>query len=467
MKNTYLIQHSLWKKISIFLFFSPLLTLVSCDSFVEVDLPNSQLTNVSVFQSYPTANAAMADVYAKIRDKGLLTGTVSGLSNQLGNYADELTFYSASNFPALEYYTNNLLPSNTSISTMWNNTYNQIYAANAVLEGVGGSAFGTQEKQGLQGEALFVRALLHFYLLQLFGDIPYLQTTDYQVNSVVSRLAGDQVYTYIINDLKKAGELLPAAYSSLERVRPNAFAAKALLARVYLYRGAWADAVKTSSEVITNSSLYAFESDLVKVFLKNSPETIWQFIPTVAGKNTDEAILFTFTSGPPALVALSESLISSFAASDQRKAAWTTAITSGGKSWSYVSKYKEPKNTTTSREYSIVLRLTEQYLIRAEASAQAGDLAAAREDLDKIRKRAGLSGSAASSKEELLAAIIDERRKELFAEYGHRFFDLKRTGRLDGALSVKPGWNSSDRLLPIPESELSVNPNLKPQNPGY
>lgn len=467
MKTTYRIKNKLWKKVRIFLFFSPLLTLISCDSFVEVDLPKSQLTNVSVFQNYPTANAAMADVYAKIRDRGLLTGTVSGLSNQLGNYADELTFYSASNFAALEYYTNTILPSNTSISTMWNNTYNQIYAANAVLEGVEGAAFSIQQKQGLQGEALFVRALLHFYLLQLFGDVPYLKTTDYLANSKVTRLSSEQVYTNLIDDLKKATVLLPAAYGSSERVRPNAFAAKALLARAYLYHGDWADAVKMSSEVIANNSLYGFENDLNKVFLKTSTEAIWQFIPTVAGKNTDEAILFTFTSGPPPLVALSESLMNSFASNDLRKSAWSTAITNGSKSWSYVSKYKEPKNTTTSREYSIVLRLTEQYMIRAEAKAQAGDMLAAKEDLDKIRKRAGLSGSTAGSKDDLLEAIIEERRKELFAEYGHRFFDLKRTGLLEDVLSVKPGWNATDRLLPIPESELTLNPNLRPQNPGY
>jgi len=449
------------------LFFIPLLFLLSCDSFVEVDLPKSQLTNISVFENYTTANAAMVDVYAKIRDRGVLTGTVSGLSNQLGNYADELTFYGASTSPTFLFYTNTILPSNSSVSTMWNNTFNQIYAANAVLEGTRTSTFTQKEKEGLEGEALFVRGLLHFYLLQLFGDIPYLQTTDYRYNSVVSRLPSDQVYVHIIDDLRKASELLPASYSSSERVRPNSFAARALLARVYLYKGAWADAIKITSEVIANSSLYTFENDLSKVFLKTSTEAIWQFVPTVAGKNTDEAIFFTFISGPPPMVALSESLVNSFTSNDLRKPLWTTAISNAGKTWYYVSKYKESKNSTTSKEYSIILRLSEQYLIRAEASAQEGNLTTAKEDLDKIRKRAGLTNTIASSKEDLLDAIIEERRKELFTEYGHRFFDLKRTGRLDGALLLKPGWNATDRFLPIPDSELSINPNLKPQNPGY
>ncbi len=63
---------------------------------------------------------------------------------------------------------------------------------------------------------------------------------------------------------------------------------------------------------------------------------------------------------------------------------------------------------------------------------------------------------------------MQERRVEFFTEGGHRFFDLKRAQQLDNALSsLKPGWNSTDALLPLPESELLLNPNLLPQNPGY
>ncbi|WP_459641085.1 RagB/SusD family nutrient uptake outer membrane protein, partial [Flavobacterium sp. CGRL2] len=322
------------------------------------------------------------------------------------------------------------------------------------------SDFSTTEKAQLQGEAFCIRGLLHFYLTQLFGDIPYIETTDYKLNSTVKRLPIDQVYIHIINDLKNAEQLLPSSYLSSERVRVNSFVAKALLARVYLYTGRWNDAVKMSSEVIDNNSLYLFEETIGKVFLKGSTEAIWQFMPSIAGKNTDEAILFTFTSGPPPMVAMSESLMNSFTANDLRKTNWTTAITTAGKTWYYASKYKESKNTSAAKEYSIILRLTEQYLIRAEANTQLKNYQGAREDLNKIRKRAGLSNSAVNTKEEFMQTIIEERRKELFTEYGHRFFDLKRTNNVDAVLSVKPGWDNADRSLPIPESEFIVNPNL-------
>ncbi|MCD0474051.1 RagB/SusD family nutrient uptake outer membrane protein [Flavobacterium sp. EDS] len=456
-----------WCIVKKIFFLSFTFSMPACDSFLEIDLPKSHLTNTSVFQDYTTANAAMADVYSKIRDKGLLTGTSFGISNQLGNYADELTFYGSSTNTTLGFYTNTLLPSNSTVAQFWNNSYNQIYAANAVLEGVKTSNFNEQEKAQLEGEALFLRGLLHFYLLQLFGDIPYIQTTDYKSNSIVSRKSNELVYTQIITDLKNAERLLLPSYPNAERVRPNSFVVKSVLARVYLYGGMWDDANKMATVVIENNSLYVFENSLNKVFLKNSTETIWQFMPAVAGKNTDEATIFIFTSGPPPLVALSESLMNSFTVSDLRKTNWTAPVTNGTKTWYYAFKYKESKASTTSKEYSIVLRLTEQYLIRAEARAQLGDLIGAKEDLNKIRKRAGLSNATVNSKEEILESILQERRKEFFTEYGHRFFDLKRTGKLDTVLSTKPGWNITDNLLPIPESELTLNPNLKPQNPGY
>lgn len=450
------------------LFLRIMMLFVSCDSFVEVELPKSQLTADKVFEDYLTADAAMTDVYSKIRDKGLLTGTQLGISNTLGIYADELTFYGPPSNAGTGFYTNNILPSNSIISLFWNNTYNQIYAANAVLEGVRASAtLSAKEKAQLEGEALFVRGLLHFYLLQVFGGIPYLTSTDYKVNSTASRIADHEIYANVITDLKASEKLLIPSYPNTERVRPNAFTVKALMSRVYLYQNDWTNAVKFSTEVIDHNSLYVFENNPDKVFLKNSTETIWQFMPSLAGKNTDEGTLFYIASGPPQLVALSQLLINSFAANDVRKLRWTTPVSNSSGTWYYASKYKENKATAASKEYSIVLRLTEQYLIRAEARAQLENHGGAKEDLNRIRKRAGLTDITATSKEEILEAIAEERRKELFTEYGHRFFDLKRSGKLDSALSVKPGWKTTDRLLPIPESEFLVNPNLGFQNPGY
>jgi hypothetical protein len=116
----------------------------------------------------------------------------------------------------------------------------------------------------------------------------------------------------------------------------------------------------------------------------------------------------------------------------------------------------------------MVLRLAEQYLIRAEARAEQNELTGAASDLNIIRMRAGLNPTTATSQADILTAIQHERRVELFTEWGHRWFDLRRWGTAVPLLSSeKPNSVTEDDLLyPVPQSEISVNSNLT-QNPGY
>lgn len=440
--------------------------ICSCESFVEVELPSSQLTSKAVFEDRVTANAAMAGLYAKMRSSGILTGNSTGVSCYLGLYADEFDYYqqnAVSNF-----YNNTLFAGDAGVGDIWNQSYNQIYSANAIIEGLNNSVtLPESEKSQLQGEALFVRALLHFSLMNLYGDIPYIPTTDYAQNSDVSRTPSSTVYELIVNDLNQAIELMRENYDSSERIRPNRSTASALLARVYLYMEQYPEAANAASAVI-NNPLYTWETDLDKIFLKESTTTIWQFMPDAPGTNTAEGDLYIFAAGPPPVVGLRPDFVNAFEANDQRKIHWTTAVTDGITTWYHASKYKQESSTGSSVEYSIILRLAEQYLIRAEARAYQGDLIGAKEDLNIIRTTAGLSNTTAVTAQEIVTDILNQRRFELFTEFGQRFFDLKRTGKLDEALSLsKFGWNSTDRLWPLPALELGANPNLNPQNQGY
>jgi hypothetical protein len=270
--------------------------------------------------------------------------------------------------------------------------------------------------------------------------------------------------------------------TSTERVRPTKWAAVAMLARAYLYTGNWAGADSASSAVISNS-LYRIDA-IDAVFEKNSYETIWQLQPVNIGLNTQSGYSFILPdSGPDGgtwVASLSDSLIRLFSADDQRRTHWIDSVAVSGATYYYPYKYKiniyDPDNIQTPgdmTEYTMVLRLAEQYLIRAEAKAQLNNLPGARADLDTIRSRAGLSGTTANSKTELVAAILNERRIELFTEWGHRWLDLKRTGTVDavmgtgGACAAKGGtWNTNWQLYPIPFGELQKDPNLV-QNPGY
>jgi hypothetical protein len=150
----------------------------------------------------------------------------------------------------------------------------------------------------------------------------------------------------------------------------------------------------------------------------------------------------------------------------------------------YPFKYKVATSTgvTTAAamtEYIMMLRLGEQYLVRAEARARIGsNLPGAISDLDKIRGRAGLPLIATTdpgiSQSALIDTIMHERRVELFCEWGHRWLDLKRTGKVDAVMStVTPiksngaiQWRSYQQYYPVSQDELNKAPNLT-QTAGY
>jgi hypothetical protein len=363
-----------------------------------------------------------------------------------------------------------------------------LYQVNSVIEGVSSGNIPAGEKKILLGEAKFVRAYIYFYLVNYFGDVPLVLTTDLKTNANISRSTKADVYARIVSDLSEAqADLSPDFLSTdlstvtTERVRPNKAAATALLARVYLYNQQWQKAEEEASEVI-NDSRYQLLPDLNGVFLKNSPEAIWQMQPQFVddgNSNTpDGRTLIPYPGDVPQRV-ISSFLLNTFEANDLRRADWTTTVSSGGADYPISFKYKignTTGGTQDQQEYIMVLRLAEQYLIRAEARAQQGKLLGAdgaASDLNAIRNRAGLPNTAAAAQGDLLDAISRERRVELFIEGAHRWFDLKRTGKIDAVMGVvtplKGGtWSPYKALLPIPAQEFKNNPALRGhQNPGY
>lgn len=122
-------------------------------------------------------------------------------------------------------------------------------------------------------------------------------------------------------------------------------------------------------------------------------------------------------------------------------------------------------------QYLVVLRLTEQYLVRAEARAQLGKQEEAMTDLNLVRSRAGLEPINTNSRPKLVTAIFKERQTEFFAEWGHRWLDLKRSKNVNAVMATagpqKGGvWKAYKQWYPLLASDLVLNPNLK-QNEGY
>lgn len=448
-------------------------TLQSCKKLIAVPPPQNQLVTSSVFDDSAGATAAIIGIYSNLNPYTSFVFGNGAITAYTGLASDELVLNNASSEES-QFYTNSIAPGNSiNNGSLWSLAYSSVYQANACMEGLSASGkLSASLKNQLLGEAKFLRAFIYFNLVNLYGDIPLVTSTNYKANAVTPRIAKDSVYLQIIADLNDAAALLNTSYASGTKVRANKYAALSLLARVYLFTGDWQAAEAFSAETI-NSGQYSLEPDLKNVFLTNSSESIWQMPPYGQGMETTEGYFFVpYDVASVPKYTISASLLNAFESGDERKSKWlnknTVSINGTPTDFYYPFKYKlgYDGNTEPVENY-IVLRLAEQYLIRAEARANLDDLKGALSDLNSIRTRAGLSPLNITTRANLLDAILHERQVEFFCEWGQRWFDLKRTGTINATLSSeKPSWQQTAALFPIPAQQIHTNPFLI-QNPGY
>ena len=440
--------------------------LGSCRKLIEVKLPVNQITSEAVFKSDATATAAMLGVYTDMMSSPEQYS--SGYLTYYGGLcADELLPY----FPGAkdEFAGNNISPANDALLYgFWQPAYRHIYACNAIIENLRTSgSVSPAVRNNLLGEACFIRAFCLYQLVNLFGDIPLVLHTRFQENQREKRTGITSILDQIMTDLLEAKKLLGSNYVSAGRVRPNSFAASVMLARVLALRGEWSSVEAETSTVIA-APVYSLSAKPQEVFLKQSQETIWQLLPVENLLSSWEANQFLpATPGSDINYHIRPELIQSFESGDQRRNAWIDSAYLSG-SWYFIpSKYKALYGSPQTENY-VVLRLAECYLLRAEARAHLNNFSGASADVSKVRQRASLPPVNITDKTILLATIAGERRKELMLEWGHRWFDLKRTGKATEALAAMKGsnWQASDLLWPIPQAEINLNPFLT-QNPGY
>lgn len=456
-----------FKLILMAVFPSLVITFSSCKKFVEINASPNLIQSEQLFSSDATALSAVSGVYLQMRavSPSFTNGTLSLYG---GLCADELTTQST----VLEYdafYKNAVLSTSSIVnSQLWGAAYRVIYRTNAIIENLEKSTgVSNNTKKQLTSEMKVVRSLSYFILVNMFGDVPLIVSSDYRENELKKRDTVNDIYVQMVNDLTDAVAHLKEEYPSNGRLRPNKFTAAALLAKVYLFKGDWQNAELVSSLVI-GAGRYSLPNNLNEVFKINSNETIWQIAPPNESRNTVEGAVFipSSTTSVPVL-SVSSQLLSSFESGDLRKTNWLGMNIANGNQYYYPLKYKR-RVTTPVDEYNIILRLSEQYLIRSEARARQNKIAEAVADLNIIRSRAGLQNTVANDQPTLLSAIIKERRVELFAEWGHRWFDLKRYGQAAVILATIKGsnWQETDLLMPIPFTEIQINTSLA-QNPGY
>lgn len=447
--------------------FGMLISTNSCEKFVETDFPNNQLATELMFEDEKTADAALAGLYSGLWTSSVVSGSSDGSGAFLGMYADDVTcvFTTAGN-SLLDVYNNQPLPTNATVSLVWTNAYQQIYMANSIIEGTENSkSLSAAVKERLRGEALFIRSLIYFYLYNIYGEIPYTDTTDYLYNSTLKRMPKTEFLVRLETDMSEAVNLLPASYRNTERIYVNKAAGYVLLAKMKMMLGKWQEAEILCQTVIQNSD-YVFQSDLSKVFQKSGKHIIWQLKPKNNTDATLEAVMYNFTGTPTSFV-LNPSLINSFASNDLRRQNYFTAVAFGSQTNYKQTKYKVT-TATNSTEYSIIYRLEDVYLMLSESLLIQNKTAQAVPFINFTRQRAGLTPLSTSlSQTQALSEMKAERRKEFFAEHGSRFIDLKRWNELDQLQAVKTNWKNTNQFLPLPQKEMLLNTNLTPQNEGY
>lgn len=432
----------------------------SCDDFIEKQ-PIDQLSQATFFADEATTRTAVIGAYRSLTSSfsyGQAFLVVPEFA--AGNMAH------ISAFPEyVEYQNFNIRIDNPWSLNIWTASYTTINAVNNIIafapliEG-----FSTNTTlQNLVREARFLRALSYFNLVRGWGDVPLiLAPTTQQTTSAdlrVSRNPISEVYAAIVTDLTQALDL-PLTSSGAQKGRASGAAARALLAKVHLYTGNYANAAQLAEEVIAINA-YDLVEDFATIWTtENSIESLFELqfdaqTPNTFVQNANPASRQEFFAREAAEEVFSESDL-------RRSFTVRRALDNAGTERFYVGKYR---SFNPPGQNVPILRLGELYLIHAEARAKANGSVSndALASLNAIRQRAGLEAiETASSVDQFTREVQLEKRREMMFEF-ETWFDLCRTGLATEILGV----SSPQRFLfPIPQLERDLNRNLE-QNPGY
>ncbi len=494
------VQQSHWNRLYGFLFFAGLMIMWTCDKALE-ETPRSLLTDKSF---YSTANDAILAVNAAYDHMG------SGTSNADfgGVYFNSywvIQAVSSDNGKAGNQDPNTVQlsefrhdPSNAHLEVVWEDCYKTINVTNIAITQIPNIEMDDGLKARLLGEVFFIRGLMYFELVRMFGGVPLqlTPTTDLSVLTV-ERTEEEDVYQQIISDLKEAEARLPVRYTGADKGRATTGAASALLAEVYLTRKDWIEA-KDHARKVMDLGVYRLLTDYAEVFKianNNSEEIIFGINFTFNNDAIWETSQFNVRALPLALNRNSNSweiptldAYNDFDPLDRRREVTfaTTFTESDGTVlefdphiFKYWDQEAEPSASSSGADF-YNLRYPDVLLIYAEAENEinGAPTAEAYEAINRVRRRARFDGEterstlpdlSGLSQQEFRRAVWKERRREFVWE-GQRWFDLVRQGRLKERVEEAKAGVVVDKgkhiLFPIPQRERDLNQNLT-QNPGY
>ncbi|GAO42494.1 RagB/SusD family nutrient uptake outer membrane protein [Flavihumibacter petaseus] len=450
--------------ISISLMFSAVLLLGSCKKFLDVQ-PKENISDDVTIVDEASAKTAVRGIYNQLASNGYY-----GYSFQtIGFFSGDNIEYTGSQ-TVNKQLTNHDVKSDLGVlATSWSAIYNTINRANNVIAKVPVLAttgtFTDSVKNGLLGEAYFIRALAYFDLARTWGGVQLVLEPTASAGSREStpRATLQETYAQVLKDLVTAEGLLP---EKVNRIRASKQTVWALRARYHLYQQQWAEAEAYASKLIGDIQNYQLLSPYNAFFANNAlatKESIFELYYSTTSTNNQASQWLPTTKGgvgwiKPTTKAIG--LLNDPAVGGNRNSLLQVVSINSLDTWWGNLYYRIVSSGGTDPAY--LIRVGEMYLIRAEARAQQDKLEDAAFDLNAIRRRAGLEATTAANRDDLLLAIENENQVE-FALENHRWYDLLRTGRAQTVLGIS---DPNKLLLPIPYSEVLVDPNL-PQNPGY
>lgn len=432
------------------------LLLSSCKDFLDVE-PRDSVSDDATIVDEASAQTAVRGMYRELGDDAYY----GSLFQTIGYLSGDNIQWTGSQSVIQQFISHNVKADNANVATVWAGIYSTINRANQVIgkvPAVTDATFTQDEKNALTGEAYFIRALAYFDLARTWGGVQLVLKAATNINDTrgLKRSTLEQTYAQVLSDLQTAESLLPETTNRYRATRKTVWA---LMARFYLYRANWEQAGVYASKLIADAK-YSLIKPYSAFFANNvvaTNESIFEISYSANNVNAHRGYWQPPANGGTRQWAPNDAfiaLINDPATGGNRKAA--VAITNQGL-WYGNFYYRSP-----ATDPAYVLRIAEQYLIRAEARAQLGNLEGARADLDAVRDRAGLTASTATSQGDILLAIENERRLE-FAFEPHRWYDLVRTNRAATVLGVT---DERRYLMPVPAVELSADKALDP-NPGY
>ena len=377
-----------------------------------------------------------------------------------------------------------LTAANGVVEALWGSVFNTVYLCNFILEGLP-KVPGVPEVQSKQvtAEAKFLRGLANFIGATTFGGIPKVTTTNIDANKVAVRASKEDILASALTDFQAALTDLPEGSPSDGRAVYAGYAtknaARAALARYFLYQKDWVQAEKFATDIIVGNRYELVDYKLV-VTKDFTNESIFEVGYTASDDpGTSSLGLNNLLVGRREVIP-SNQLIAQLTTRDAGERQLTIAFNSNNQRGSDNGWTVQKYGTADQDNNNIVIfRLAEMYLIRAEARAQQAKITGtggALADLNVLRTRAGKNITVVAQKPSLVTSatqaealsLIERERVYELAFEGHRWYDLVRTARAQAVMSAfSPNWTAKFEIWPLPQSEFQRNPGLGTQNPGY